>query len=101
MAGLDTWYESAAQATYTTETGVLGPISVRQSYQVDISLSGLSSDTATLQRSYDNGTIWKDVEAYTADTEKVAQNGAPCLMRINKTGTTDTVICHIRAGNVG
>ena len=101
MAGLDTWYESAATATFTTEVGVCGPIAVRQSYQVDISVTGLSADTATLERSYDNGTVWLPVEAYTADTQKVAQNGAPCLMRIDKTGTTDTVICQLRAGNVG
>jgi hypothetical protein len=34
-----------------------------------VSISGNAGSTVTLQRSYDNGTTWKDVGSYVADVE--------------------------------
>ena len=50
-----------AQNTFTDEIEVHGPYNV--------SISGISGDTVTLQRSFDQGTLWKDVESYTSDAE--------------------------------
>lgn len=35
-----------------------------------LSVKGVSDSTVTLQRSIDGGATWRDVEQYTADTEK-------------------------------
>lgn len=36
----------------------------------NVSISGISGDTVHVQRSIDDGTLWKDVKAYTADEEE-------------------------------
>lgn len=93
--------EAKSTGTLASAAGVLaGPISVRNSYLVDVSVDGLSADSVVLQRSLDGGTTWEDVETYTSDTEKVAQNGSPCQMRLNKSGTSDaSVEGRLIAGN--
>jgi len=52
-----------AENTFTNEIALHGPFNV--------SISGISGDTVTLQRSIDGGTLWKDVETYEADYEDV------------------------------
>ncbi len=37
----------------------------------NISISGISGDTVTLQRAFDDVPTWKDVASYTADAEDV------------------------------
>jgi len=36
----------------------------------NVSISGISGDTVTVQRSIDNGALWKDVKEYTADKQE-------------------------------
>lgn len=53
-----------AQNTYTS------PLQVAKK-SFNLSVSGTWAGTLTLQRSFDGGTTWVDVETYTANTEKV------------------------------
>ena len=65
----------------------------------DISISGVSDSTVTVQRSFDGGATIKDVESFTASVEKVlevSQQGVSYRVGI-KTGNygTDTVVCEV------
>lgn len=53
--------------TPQASTGTAG-IRLRNDY--NISVSGISGDTVWLQRSFDAGVTWYDIESYTADTQK-------------------------------
>ncbi len=65
----------------------------------DISVSGISDSTVTVQRSFDGGSTFKDIEAFTADFERtVDASEQGTLYRVGiKTGDygTDTVLCEI------
>jgi len=39
----------------------------------NVSISGIVGDTVVVQRSFDNGTLWKDRESYTSDDEVVLE----------------------------
>ncbi len=51
-----------AQNTYTDEVSIRGDF--------NISVSGTWAGTVTVQRSFDSGTTFVDVEGFTANTEK-------------------------------
>ena len=81
----------SAQNTYSDEISVRGPFNV--------SISGISGDTVHLQRSFDSGTLWKDVQAYTADKEDAGEElEAGVIYRIGvKTGnySAGTILARI------
>jgi len=41
----------------------------------NVSISGTWAGTVTVQRSFDNGSTWVDVEAFTANAEKRGEEG--------------------------
>ena len=51
-----------AENTYSDEMPIHG--------KFNVSISGISGDTVHVQRSIDDGTVWKDVKSYTADKEE-------------------------------
>ena len=55
------------EVSITAQNTFSAPISVHGYFNV--SISGISSSTVYIQRSFNNGTTWKDVKAYTADAE--------------------------------
>ena len=65
----------------------------------DLSISGVSDSTITVQRTLDGGEIIKDIESFTADAEKVITgSGSGTLYRVGiKTGDygSDTVLVEI------
>ena len=80
-----------AQDTFTPWAAIRG--------NADVSASGISDSTVTVQRSFDGGTTTKDVEQFTADFEKTidaSEQGAVYRVGV-KTGDygTDTVLCEI------
>lgn len=66
---------------------------------VDLSVSGVTDSTVTVQRSLDEGATVKDVEQFTADVEKIiVGSNRSTLYRVGvKTGDhgTDTIACEI------
>ena len=56
-------------ATLTAENTFTNSMAIQDN--LNYSVSGINGDTVTLQRSFDNGTIWKDVVSVTEDTEGV------------------------------
>lgn len=65
----------------------------------NLSVSGTWAGTATLQRSFDAGSTWVDVDSYTANTEKLIDTTeAGVLWRLGvKTGgyTSGTAVCRL------
>ena len=65
----------------------------------DISASGISDSTVTVQRSFDAGATIKDIESFTADFERTVDTSTQgALYRIGiKTGNygTDTVVVEL------
>lgn len=65
----------------------------------DLSISGVSDSTVTVQRSFDEGTTIKDIESFAADTEKTIECSVSGIhYRVGiKTGDygTDTVLVEI------
>ena len=55
------------EATLVAENTFSDAIAIRGGF--NLSISGISGDTVTLQRSFDAGANWKDVKSYTADKE--------------------------------
>jgi hypothetical protein len=76
--------------------------SIRLTGLFDLSISGTFAGTVTVQRSYDNSS-WKDVDTFTAPTEKTGTQGEIAWYRAGiKTGayTSGTAVVSI-AGNNG
>lgn len=68
--------------------------------RMNLSISGRSDSTITLQRTFNGGTTWLDYASYTADTEAVLQlceEGAVAYRVGIKTGDygTDTVVVRL------
>lgn len=83
-------------ASLTAQNTFTDPLEIRG--DADLSASGITDSTVTVQRSFD-GTIWKDVEQFTADFEKMvtgSEQGVAYRIGI-KTGDygSDTVVCEI------
>ena len=80
-----------AQNTFTEWAQIKG--------EADLSISGVSDSTVTVQRTFDGGTTIKDIESFTADTEKLITGSVSgVLYRVGiKTGDygTDTVLVEI------
>jgi hypothetical protein len=87
----------AAQNTFTDH---IHPADKPERPYLNLSVSGVSDSTVTLQRTFDGGTTWLDVESYTADAEKViegAHEGAEAYRVGVKTGDygSDTVLVRL------
>ena len=80
-----------AQNTFTEWAQIKG--------EADLSISGVSDSTVTVQRTFDGGTTIKDIESFAADTEKlITSSVSGVLYRVGiKTGDygTDTVLVEI------
>lgn len=87
-----------AQNTFTTPLGVLGW------YNISVSLpsgnvGSLGGTTVTVQRSFDNGTTWRDIKAYTTTAEEYGFEPEGASMRIGvKTGGY-TAAVNVRLGH--
>ena len=57
------------EATLVAENTFTDEIAIHDN--LNYSVQGINGDTVTLQRSYDDGVIWKDVVSVTEDTEGV------------------------------
>lgn len=84
-------------SAYTVETRLVSSpvytseLTVQGKQQLNVSLRVLSafSGTITLQRTFDNGTVWRDVETWAIATESISTKPEPetCKYRIGiKTG---------------
>ncbi len=90
----------ARSASITAANNFTDPLSVRPEEGASVSVSGTWSATVHLQHRLD-GTNWRDVESYTANTEKVYTAGEGCDVRIGvKTGnfTSGTVVVRLGVG---
>lgn len=85
----------SAQNTFTTALDVQG--------YVGLSVDGIAGGTVvTVQRSYDAGSTWKDVESYTADIETYGFEPEPVLYRVGvKTGDYGSGTVAVRLGREG
>jgi len=80
-------------------TGTFGATGTSASFAAEpkfnISVSGFGTATVALQRSFDDGSSWKTIESYTADTEKYATEvEAGVLYRLNCTAYTSGTIAY-------
>lgn len=76
-----------------TATGQSSTMDVEETFNV--SLSGFGSATVALQRSFDNGSTWKTIESYTADTEKYGTEiETGVIYRLNCTAYTSGTITY-------
>ena len=80
-----------AQNTFTDWAAIRG--------NADISASGITNSTVTVQRSFDGGSTIKDIESFTADFERTvdgSEQGAVYRLGV-KTGEygSDTIACEI------
>lgn len=90
-----------AQVTETieAENTFTDRLMLRPGWPAAVSISGISGDTVVLQRTFDGGTTYKDVQSYTADDEDTYVPDAPCEIRLGiKTGgySAGTVVCLLR-----
>ena len=86
-----------ATATITAQNSFTAWVQLRGNG--DISVSGISGSTVTVQRSFDGGTTAKDIEAFTTDFERTvdaSEQGAVYRVGV-KTGEygTDTILAEI------
>ncbi len=81
----------------TAQNTFSDPISIRGKF--NLSISGTWAATVFLQRSFDNGANYVDVESYTANIEKIGEElESGILYRVGvKTGgfTSGTVVCRL------
>lgn len=86
--------QSVASQNTFTEAAEFDP-----SRPFNLSVTGTWAGTVTLQRSYDDGTSWGDVDSYTANTEKMVETTeVGVLWRLGiKTGgyTSGTAVCRL------
>ena len=66
----------------------------------NLSISGTFSATVTVQRSYDKGSNWVDVDSFTAPAEEVGFDPEYCKYRIGcKSGEYSSGTVNIRIGH--
>ena len=84
-----------AQNTFTTALDVQGYFS--------LSVDGIAGGSiVTVQRSFDAGSTWKDVETYTADIETYGFEPEPVSYRVGiKTGDFGSGTTVVRLGREG
>jgi hypothetical protein len=92
----------ANRASITAENTFTDAVRVKRgtvrggTLQLNMSISGVSDSTVTLQRSEDDGTTWTDVEEFTESAERLIQDARETTVyRLGvKTGNygTDTVV---------
>ena len=70
------WEDVGAQNIFTPESffAKSEPGGHTGQFHISLSVSGTFAATVTLQRSFDNGVAWHDVEQYTDPTEKFIVN---------------------------
>lgn len=68
-----------------------------------LSVNGLAGGTiATVQRSFDGGSTWKDVESYSVDTETYGFEPEPVMYRVGvKSGDFGSGTAVLRLGREG
>ena len=74
----------------TPDTGADSDVGYVNRGMFSLSISGLADSTATVKRSYDGGSTYFDVEAFTADTEKTGFEGEGAEYKVSISGGTDT-----------
>lgn len=86
-----------AEVTITAENTFTTGVSIR--HTADVSVAGVVDSAVTVQRSFDNGVIWKDIEQFTVDFERAIDASLEgVLYRVGvKTGDygTDTIEARI------
>lgn len=84
-----------AQNTYTSNLEVQGYVS--------LSVSGIAGGSiVTVQRSFDGGSTWKDVETYTTDIETYGFEPEPVTYRVGvKSGEFGSGTVAVRLGREG
>lgn len=86
-------------ASLTAQNTFCGPTYLAKDRPFQISVSGTFTATVTLQKSYDGGSNWHDVESYTTATEKIVDSidGATMWRLGVKTGGfgNGTAVCRI------
>ena len=90
--GADETRAISAQNTFTTAVALFGPFS--------LSISGTWVGTVTIQRSFDSGTTWLDVQNYTANFEDTGNEPRrTTLYRVGfKTGGYTSGTANVRIG---
>ena len=80
---------AASIGSLTAQNTFSSPATSTSAQRLSLSISGTWAGTLTLQRSFDNGSTYMDVQAFTANTEAVVENAgdAAVLWRVGfKTG---------------
>lgn len=78
-----------AQNTFTDKFQVVG--------HFNLSISGTFSATVTVQRSFDNGSTWLDVDTFTAPYEGVGHDAEDLFYRVGvKTGEFTSGTANVR-----
>lgn len=95
MATFSVTASITAQNTFSNALDVQGYFS--------LSVSGIAGGTiVTVQRSFDAGSTWKDVEAYTTDIETYGFEPEPVTYRVGvKSGEFGSGTASIRLGREG
>ena len=82
----------AAENTFTTA------VFVQANDEFDVSIAGTFVATVVVQRSFDGGSTWKDIESFAAPVERVGRLGSGCHVRVGvKTGgyTSGTAVVEL------
>lgn len=65
----------------------------------NVSIRGTFVATITVQRSFDNGIIWRDVQIFSIEDEWVGRNAERCKYRIGiKSGNYTSGTAYVRLG---
>ena len=79
-------------------SGVVTDSETRMNTGFNLSLSGFGTATVALQRSFDDGSTWATIEAFSADTEKLGESHESALYRLNATAYTSGTIAYRISG---
>ena len=90
----------STQNTWSTSIYMIGWYNISVQSQSNYSLNaGLNGSTVSLQRSFDNGTKWRDIKQYTTAAEEYGFEPEGALYRIGiKTGQYGTAAVDVRIG---
>ena len=84
-----------SEQSTVTATGATTPLQVQKGERFTLSVSGITSATVAFQRCLD-GTNYRTVESYTADTEKDGIAAEDMLIRLNCTVyATGTIVMRV------
>lgn len=89
------------EASITAQNTGTGALTVPKGKPVNISISGTFAATVFVQRSFDQGSTWLDVESHTAPVERIMDTPENTTVRLFvKTGgfTSGTVVARVSIG---